>query len=80
MHHINLEGFTARPVIRCDNEMVWFATSGRIEDQSHKGLPIDNFYHSFVDGFGMLRYNEWDQCAFVDALGSLNFESAVETQ
>lgn len=73
MDHINLEGFTAHSVIACDESMVWFSTSARKPDVCCKGLPVDVFLHSFVDGFGMDFYNEWDQFAFVEAIGSWDF-------
>ncbi len=73
MATIALEGFTAHPVIACDESTVWFSTSSRKPDVCRKGLPIEVFLHSFVDGFGMDFYNEWDQLAFFDALDSWDF-------
>jgi len=72
-HRVSLEGFTARPVISCSADHVWFTTSSRHEDTWFVGLPVDYFYACFVDAFGPAWYNEFDQFGFAEALATWDF-------
>jgi hypothetical protein len=75
MAHISLEGFTARPLIDCSDDHVWFKTSSRLDDSSFQGLPVDLFYAFFVDEFGPAWYNDYDQFGFCEAIASWDFSA-----
>jgi hypothetical protein len=50
------DGFTARPVLREENDLIW--TSTRSDSTEFQGIPIEDFFARFLDGFAFAR-GEW---------------------